>query len=53
MASLTKEGSIDSITINGSDSFEATDAFYYDDPIVIIVNTFDGKGCEDITLIAN
>ena len=49
---VTKEGSIASITINGGDSFESTDSFYYDVPIVIIVNTFKGKGCEDITLVA-
>lgn len=49
---ITKEGSIASITINGSDSFEATDSFYYDVSIVIVVNTFKNKGCEDITLIA-
>ncbi len=50
---ITKEGSIESITIGGNDSFEATDSFYYDDPIVIVVNTFNGKGCEDITQIQN
>ena len=49
---VTKEGSIASITINGGDSFESTDSFYYDVPIVIIVNTFKRKGCEDITLVA-
>lgn len=48
---ITKEGSVESITINGSNSFEATDSFYYDTPIVIVVNTFKDKGCEDITLI--
>ena len=48
---ITKEGSIASITINGSGKFEATDSFYYDVPIVIVVNTFKDKGCEDITLI--
>ena len=49
---VTKEGSIASITINGGDSFESTDSFYYDVPRVIIVNTFKGTGCEDITLVA-
>lgn len=49
---INKEGSIASITINGSDSFEPTDSFYYDAPIVIVVNTFKDKGCEDITYIA-
>ena len=49
---VTKEGSIASITINRGDSFESTDSFYYDVPIVIIVNTFKRKGCEDITLVA-
>lgn len=48
---ITKEGSIESITINGRDSFEATDIFYYDTPIVIVVNTFKDKGCEDIRAV--
>lgn len=39
------------LTINGSDSFETTDSFYYDDSIMFVVNTFKNKGCEDITLI--
>lgn len=47
---VTKEGSIDSISIDGKDNFEATEVFQYDVPIVIVVNTFEGKGCEDITL---
>ncbi len=50
---LNKEGSVDSISIAGKDSFTATDSFNYDSEIVILVHTFEGKGCEDITLISN
>ena len=46
---VTKEGSIDSISIDDDDDFDDDDWFYYDAEIVIIVNTFDDKGCEDIT----
>ena len=49
---ITKEGAIDSISIAGNSSFTATDSFYYDAEIIILVHTFKGKGCEDITLIA-
>lgn len=49
---ITKEGSIESISIDGNDAFSETDAFYYDAPVVIVVNTFKNKGCEDITQIA-
>lgn len=45
----TKEGSIESITIDGNGNFSATDEFYKDDKIEIVVNTFKGKGCSDIT----
>lgn len=45
---ITKEGSIASISIAGNDGFSETDSFYYDDPIVIVVNTFSDRGCEDI-----
>lgn len=48
---ITKEGSIESISINGEDSFEDTASYNYNAPIVIVVNTFKEKGCEDITLI--
>ena len=46
---LTKEGSINSFTINGNSDFADTDSFYYDAGIVIVVNTFEDEGCEDIT----
>ena len=49
---ITKEGSVDSISIAGNSDFTATDSFYYDAEIIIMVNTRKGKGCEDITLIA-
>ena len=48
---ITKEGSIESISINGNETFEATNQYYYNAPIVIVVNTFKGKGCDDITKI--
>lgn len=50
---ITKEGSIDSITINGNSDFSETDSFRYDVPIVIVVHTFKGKGCDDITVVAD
>lgn len=48
---ITKEGSIDKISINGNDSFSDSDTFRYDAQIIIVVNTFNGKGCEDITAV--
>lgn len=45
---ITKEGSIKAFSVNGDSDFDATDTFYFDDQIVIIVNTFRGKGCENI-----
>ena len=50
---VDKEGTIDSISINGNRVFSASDKFQYDDEIVIVVHTFKKKGCEDITEIAN
>lgn len=49
---VTKEGSVDSISIGGNSNFTNTDSFYYDAEIIILVHTFKGKGCENITLIA-
>lgn len=49
---ITKEGSIKNLSINGNTDFANRDSFYYDAQIVIIVNTFKDKGCEDITVIA-
>jgi len=49
---ITKEGSVDSISIAGNSDFTATDSFYFDAEIIIMVHTREGKGCEDITLIA-
>ena len=49
---LKKEGEIYSISIDGKTKFKKNDEFYYDAPIEIIVNTYKGKGCEDITVIA-
>ena len=48
----TPEGSIKSISIAGSSDFQASDYFYFDAEIVIVVNTYKGKGCEDITITA-
>lgn len=48
---LTKEGSIQSIRINGVSGFEKGESFAFDDEIVIVVHTFTNKGCEDITII--
>lgn len=49
---LKKEGSVESITINGNASFTESARFDYYMPIVIVVNTYKDKGCEDITTIA-
>ena len=38
--------------IAGNNDFTAADSFYYDAEIIIMVHTREGKGCEDITLIA-
>ena len=46
---VTKEGSIDSISINGNKNFNSGDDFDYDSRIVIVVHTFKNKGCKDIT----
>lgn len=49
---IHNEGTIKTITINGSKDFESTDKFNYDAEIVIVVHTWADKGCEDITEIA-
>lgn len=46
------EGSIKSIIIDGVEEFESSASFFYDAKIVIVVNTYKGKGCEDIAVIA-
>ena len=48
---ITKEGSVESVSINGQSDFSGTDSFDYDVPIIIVVNTFKNKGCEDITAV--
>ena len=48
---ITKEGSIESVSINGQSDFSGTDSFDFDVPIIIVVNTFEKKGCEDITAV--
>ena len=48
---ITKEGSIESITIDGIKDFDIGTEFNYNAPIIIIVNTYKNKGCEDISLI--
>ena len=40
---LTAEGSIDSITINGSSTFDEDDVYCHDAEIVIVVHTFSGR----------
>ena len=50
---ITKEGSIKSISIGGNSDFTDTSIFQYDTQIVIVVNTFRDKGCEDIIIIAD
>lgn len=50
---VTKEGSIKSISIDGDSNFKAKATFNYDAEIVIVVNTFKNKGCEDIIVIAD
>lgn len=49
---ITPEGSIQSISVNYISDFKENDVFYYDARIVIVVNTFKGRGCEDITISA-
>ena len=44
------EGSIKSIKIGDSSSFAAGESFDYDKKITIVVYTFSGRGCEDISL---
>ncbi len=46
---VTKEGSIKTLSIDGQSDFAGTDLFDYDSEIVIVVNTFKNKGCEEIT----
>ena len=48
-----KEGTIKKFTINDSRDFAETDKFSYDAEIIIVVHTREGKGCEDITEIAD
>lgn len=47
------EETIKSIKIGDKGSFKETATFYPDEPIVIVVYTFKGKGCEDITETAD
>lgn len=48
-----KEGEIRSIRIDGDSSFGKDTVFNYFAKVVIVVNTFPGSGCDDITIIAN
>jgi hypothetical protein len=48
---FTKEGSIKSISIGGNGDFKSDSKFYYDEEIIIIVNTYK-DGCDDITIVA-
>ena len=49
---VTKEGSIQSMTIGGSGSFSEKQKKLFDTEIVIVVNTFKLWGCDDITEVA-
>jgi len=49
---LRKEGTVSSLSIDGNTGFKKNDSFYYYSQIVIVVNTYEGEGCEDITIIA-
>lgn len=46
---VKKEGSIKSVLVNDSEIEEHQDV-WFDEEIVLIVYTFKGRGCEDITL---
>lgn len=46
------EGSIKNIIIDGVEDFGSAESFYFDSKIEIVVNTYKGKGCEDIKVIA-
>ena len=48
---INPEGSIRSISVGGNGDFKSDSKFYYDEEIIIIVNTFKG-GCDDITIVA-
>lgn len=48
-----KAGEISSIRIDGQSAFEKETEFDYYSPIVIVVHTFPGQGCDDITILAN
>lgn len=48
---VSKEGAIQNISINGNSDFSTEDSFCYDAEIVIVVHTFKGKGCDDITIV--
>ena len=49
---FTEEGSIKSISIDNKVDFTANESFAYDSKIIIVVNTYEGKGCEDIKIVA-
>lgn len=50
---FSTEGEIASITINGKDDFKDGETFRFDDEIVIVVHTYEGEGCEDITQVVS
>ena len=47
---VNNEGTIKSITIGDSTSFNSGDTFDFDQRVTIVVYTFKGRGCEDISL---
>ncbi len=47
---INNEGSIKRIEIGNRESFNASDSFDYNERVTIVVYTFAGKGCEDISV---
>ena len=50
---ITKEGSIQSMTIKGETNYSDSYKYNCDDLIEIVVNTFKNRGCDDITDVVN
>ncbi len=50
---VTEEGSIQSISIDGNSDFTGDEYLDPNVSVEIIVNTFEGSGCEDITDVAD
>lgn len=48
---INPEGTIRNIIIDGNEKFKDTDEFFYNVPIVIVVNTYKGKGYDEIVQV--